>query len=159
MMQQNKKDIIHRIVTVPVAIDRAFAVFTERFASWYPNAYTWSGDVLDTIAIEPREGGRCFERGPHGFTCDWGRVLVWEPPQRLVFTWQIDYDRVPVPDPAKAGEVEVRFAADGPSITRVTFQHRGFARYGQSGDRYRAALDSPEGWSYILDRYVATVSS
>ncbi len=92
---------IKQTLTVPGSVDRAFHVFTEELNMWWPNEYTWSGEVLETIEIEPRKNGRCFERGPHGFECDWGRVLVWQPPDRLVFTWQIAPDRVPQPDPKK----------------------------------------------------------
>jgi hypothetical protein len=66
---------------VPAPAERAFTVFVEGFASWDPNEYTWSQDVLDTIAIEGREGGCCFERGPEDFWIDWGMVLVWDPPR------------------------------------------------------------------------------
>ena len=113
---------------------------------------------LEDIGIEPREGGHCFERGPDGFTCHWGRVLAWDPPARLVFAWQIAPDRVPEPNPAKASEVEVRFDPAGPSGTRVELEHRAFARHGESGDTYRQAMASPEGWPLLLDRYAATLA-
>lgn len=87
--EQATDDAIRLALTVPASAERAYAVFAEEFASWYPGEYTWSQDVLDTIGIEGREGGRCFERGPEGFWIDWGRVLAWEPPHRLVFSWQI----------------------------------------------------------------------
>ncbi|MGI8511633.1 MAG: ATPase, partial [Solirubrobacteraceae bacterium] len=70
-------------VDVPVTPDVAFIVFTARLGGWWPQEYTWSGDALALIAIEPREGGRCFERGPERFECDWGRVTVCDPPSRL----------------------------------------------------------------------------
>jgi uncharacterized protein YndB with AHSA1/START domain len=124
-------------------------------ASWYPSEYTWSQDILDTIAIEGREGGRCFERGPGGFWIDWGRVLVWNPPRRLAFSWQISPERQPIPDPAKASEVELRFEEEGPRSTRIEFEHRGFTRHGEGAEGYRETLGSEQGWPYILDRYVA----
>lgn len=144
-------------MTVPAPAERAFAIFTEGLASWWPAEYTWSQDVLATIAIEPGEEGRCFERGPHHFECDWGRVLAWEPPRRLVFTWQISPRREPQPNPLKASEIEIRFEPEGPSATRVEFEHRFFDRHGEGWAEYRAALESPQGWSYILDRYVKAV--
>lgn len=158
MAQQDEGDAIRRTVTVRATPERAFAAFTEGLATWWPREYTWSGDVLDTIAVEPGEGGRCYERGPLGFHIDWGRVLRWQPPGRVVFSWQISPGREPVPDPAKASEVEVRFVADGPSSTRVELQHRDLARHGDGSAEYRAALDSPGGWPYILDRYAAAVT-
>ncbi len=152
------KDAIQCTVTVKASPDHAFKVFTDEFASWWPQEYTWSGEVLETIGIEPREDGRCFERGPHGFECDWGRVLVWEPPRRLVFSWQISPERVPEPNPDKASKVEVRFLAEGASSTRVELVHRAFERHGEGGAGYRAGLGSPQGWPYILDRYAAAVN-
>ena len=105
----------------------------------------------------PREGGFCFERGPHGFTCHWGRVLVWDPPARLVLAWQIAPDRAPEPNPAKASEVEVRFRAAGSASTRVDLEHRAFPRHGDAADTYRQALASPQGWPLILARYAASL--
>ena len=145
-------------VTVAAPPERAFDVFTHSFATWWPREYTWSGDVLDTIGIEPFEGGRCFERGPLGFACDWGRVLVWEPPQRLSFSWQIAPDRVPEPNPERASEVEVRFEADGETATLVELEHRDFERHGAGGQSYREALGSPQGWAYMVARYADAVT-
>jgi uncharacterized protein YndB with AHSA1/START domain len=152
------ENAVRHTVSVPVPAEPAFRLFTDGLASWWPAEYTWSRDVLETIAIEPREGGRCFERGPHGFQCDWGRVLAWEPPRRVVFTWQISPRREPEPDPAKAGEVEVRFEPGDDGGTRVALEHRGFARHGDDADAYREAMGSPQGWPYILDRYGASIS-
>ncbi len=114
--------------------------------------YTWSQEALAAIGIEPRAGGSCFELGPHGFRLDWGRVLAWEPPSRLVFSWQIGPTRVPEPDPARASEVAVHFEpADGG--TRVALVHRAFERHGDGAEDYRAAMYSEPGWDYILGRY------
>lgn len=156
-LQQDEK-AIHYSMTAPVSPDQAFAIFTEGLADWWPAEYTWSQEVLETITIEPGEGGRCFERGPHGFRCDWGRVLVWEPPHRLVITWQISPKREPQPNPAKASEIEVHFEAKGVSRTRVEFEHRHFARHGEGSAKYRTILDSPQGWPYILNRYLKAVA-
>ena len=145
-------------VIVPLPSDRAFEVFVHEFTTWWPHEYTWAGDVLDTIVIEAKEGGRCYERGPHGFTVDWGRVVVCECPARLVFTWQISPDRQLVPDPAKASEVEVRFEVEGVAMTRVRLEHRGFERHGERAAAYRDALAAPEGWPYILDRFAAAAA-
>jgi uncharacterized protein YndB with AHSA1/START domain len=143
-------------VTVPVPPDRAFAAFAD-LDGWWPPEYTWAGDALQAIAIEPREGGHCYELGPHGFRCDWGRVLAWEPPGRLAFTWQISPRREPVPDPANASEVEVRVRADGAG-SRVEVEHRGFERHGDDAEDYAAALGSEQGWPYMLGRYAARLS-
>jgi uncharacterized protein YndB with AHSA1/START domain len=150
------EDVIRRTFTVPVAPERAFAAFTDGLATWWPPEFTWSGDVLDTIGIEPRRDGFCFERGPHGFTVHWGRVLVWEPPGRLVLTWQISPRRVPEPDPARASEVEVRFAAGAGQRTRVELEHRGFRRHGDEGEAYRAGMEG--GWDQLVERFAAVLA-
>jgi uncharacterized protein YndB with AHSA1/START domain len=157
MQEPTPESIVHN-VTVQAPTARVFAVFTEELAAWWPPGYTWSKDTLDTIAIEPRKGGRCFERGPHGFECDWGRVLMVEPPERLIFAWQISPDRVPEPDPAKASEVEVRFTKKGPEETQVALAHRGFANHGEGAADYRAAMASKQGWPYMLGRFADAVN-
>jgi|SRR5690606_34185723 len=137
----------------------AFALFTEELGRWWPHEYTWGQQALEAIGIEPFPDGMCYERGPHGFRCDWGRVLVWEPPHRLVLAWQISPRREPVPDPARASEVEINFepADTGePGMeggTRVTLEHREFARHGDGAAEYRDALGSPEGWPYIMSKF------
>ena len=143
-------------VTVPAPPERAFEVFTARFGDWWPREYTWSHDVLEDIGIEPGEGGVCYERGPHGLRCDWGRVLTWDPPDRLAFTWQIGPDRVPVPDPARASEVAVRFLREG-SGTRVELQHRCFDRHGDGAADYAHGMGSERGWPLLLERFADAV--
>lgn len=144
-------------VTVAAPPERAFEAFTSGFGDWWPRAYTWSQDVLEAIGIEPGVGGVCFERGPHGLRCDWGRVLVWDPPARLAFTWQIGPDRVPVPDPDRCSEVAVRFQAEG-SGTRVDLQHRCFERHGEAGAAYAQGMASEQGWPFILERFAEHAS-
>lgn len=147
-------DPIRELVQVPLDRADAFDLFGPRLSSWWPPEYTWSQDTLETIEIEQREGGRCFERGPHGFECDWGRTLACEPGWRLAFTWQIGPGREPVPDSARATEVEVRFGAIDAG-TQVALEHRGFERHGEGGGEYRAALASEQGWPHILGLYAA----
>src|SRR5262249_31607822 len=100
-------------------------------------------------------GGRWYERGADGSECDWGRVLVWEPPARLVVAWQItaawQYD------PKLLTEVEIRFNAQGRDATEINLEHRGLERMGDTAVAMRAIVDSPSGWSGLLERY-ATVS-
>jgi uncharacterized protein YndB with AHSA1/START domain len=148
---------IRHELTVPVSQGRAFEAFTDGLATWWPPEYTWSAGVLETIAIDPRTGGRCYERGPHGFSCDWGRVTACEPPARLVFLWQIAPDRTPQPDPGRSSEVEVRFADEGGSTTRVALEHRAFERHGDEGGAYREGMASDQGWPELLRRYAAAL--
>jgi uncharacterized protein YndB with AHSA1/START domain len=148
---------VRSAVDVPLPTQRAFSFFTEHFAMWWPREYTWGQDVLEDIGLEPRVGGLCYERGPHGFRCDWGRVLSWEPPHRIVLTWQIGPRREPEPNPAKASTLEVTFLPDTPARTRVVLEHRDLERHGSGAADYRAALASPRGWASILARYAALV--
>ena len=138
-------------VSVAAPAADAFRVFTERLDAWWVREFTWSGPVgLHAIRVEPRPGGKAYELGPHGFRLDWGRVLTWDPPGRLVLSWQIDPDRVPQPDPARCSEVEVHFH-EGPHGTTVELEHRRFDRHGPDGCGYRNAMT--DGWRELLDRY------
>jgi len=149
---------IQRSIKVNVSNDRAFRLFANEMGTWWPQKYTWSGEVLHNIGIEPRENGRCYEQGPLSFECDWGRVLKWMPPTKLVITWQISPDRVPQPNPEHASEIEIDFEAEGPSTTRVDFEHRNFENHGDGAEDYREALAADEGWTYILDCYKKSVN-
>jgi uncharacterized protein YndB with AHSA1/START domain len=124
-MRGGAKNRIRHSVVVDLPPEAAFARFTERIGEWWPAEYTWSGDVLQEIGIEARAGGMCFERGPHGFWCDWGRVLELVPPRELSFTWQIGPSLEPVPDERRASEVEVHFEAVSDRSRRVDLEHRG----------------------------------
>jgi uncharacterized protein YndB with AHSA1/START domain len=158
MVQHNAEDAVRHTVTVETSKEHAFSVFTDGLAGWWPSEYTWAQDTLEAMIIEPWENGRCTEQGPHNFECDWGRVLAWEPPHRLVMSWQISPKRVPEPDPAKTSEVEVQFVTEGPTSTRVRFEHRNFEQHGEGAEGYREAMGSEYGWPYILDRYASAVS-
>ena len=139
-------------VDVPVGPLRAFAGFAELDA-WWPRAYTWSGEALERMTIDLRPGGLCSELGPHGFRCDWGRVLTLEPGVELTFSWQIAPTRAPEPDPDRASRVRVTFAAHEDGGTRVTLEHDLFARHGGGAAEYRAAMAAPAGWPLLLRHY------
>lgn len=154
MSVQRLQDGLRIVFRVNVSADRAFRMFTEGMQEWWPQEYSWSGPVLERIGIEPRQGGMCYETGPHGFRCDWGRVLEWDPPGTLAFSWQVSPERVPEPDPGKASEVRIRFVAEQPAVTRIELEHAGFSRHGDAGEEYRDALSSEAGWPYMLAKYV-----
>ena len=140
-------------VTVRRPAREVFDLFVRQLGRWWPREFTWSQDVLQEIGIEARVDGLCYEIGPHGFHCDWGRVLTLEPPARLTIAWQISPRREPVPDPARASEVDIRFVASGERKTVVTVDHRNFERHGDGADGYREAMNAEQGWPYILRRY------
>jgi|SRR5699024_4478757 len=150
---------IQRKFTVDVPIEKAFSIFTDKLEYWWPSEYTWSGNILESIGIEPKEGGVCFELGPNNFECDWGQVLKWNPPHQFVILWQISPSRVPEPNPKKASKVEVQFEEQGTEKTIVTFEHSNFENHGEGATEYREAMDSPKGWDYILDKYKKTINN
>ena len=103
------------------------------------------------VVIEPRAGGRWYERGQDGSECDWGVVLAWEPPERLLLGWQLDAEFRH--NPAAATEVELRFIAESPAVTRVELEHRGLERLGEQAEVLRGKIDAPGGWTGLLERY------
>lgn len=143
---------ISRSVTVEVDQECAFTVFTQGFNTWWnPAHHIGEADLLEAV-MEPREGGRWFERGVDGSECDWGRVLAWEPPSRVVLAWQLDADWKY--DPDLVTEVEVSFTAVGPSRTRVSLEHRNLECYGAAIERVRSSIGSEGGWTGLLERFV-----
>jgi uncharacterized protein YndB with AHSA1/START domain len=142
------------VVDAPCA--RAFEVFTSGFDSWWPRSHHIGKAELLAAVIEPRSGGRWYEKRVDGSECDWGRVLVYEPPTRLVLSWHLNGQWAFDPDPARASEVEVRFIADGPARTQIEFEHRYIER-SQDAERLRAGVDSPQGWTALLALFAEKV--
>ncbi len=139
---------VRRQITVAVRPERAFEVFTGSIARWWPKAKSIGRAPQAGLVIEPRAGGRWFEIGKDGSQQDWGEVLVWEPPARLVLAWRIGAAfRF---DPDLLTEVEVRFVAEGEGHTRVELEHRHLERWGERAEETRKAVDSPGGWTEIL---------
>ncbi len=147
---------VRRSLTVKASQTRAFEVFTARISSWWPKSHHIGAAEPEAVLIEPREGGRWFERAPDGTECDLGKVLAWEPPGRLVLGWQIAADwRF---DPKLLTEVEVNFIAEGPELTRVELEHRDLERFGETAEAMRQAVDGPNGWPLILGSYARAVN-
>jgi uncharacterized protein YndB with AHSA1/START domain len=139
--------------TVALPVERAFAFFTDSFGSWWPAEYHIGQAEMADAVLEPREGGRWYERGVDGSECDWGRVLAWEPPHRLVVTWQVNGHWQFDPDPAHASEIEVRFTADGPEQTTVELEHRHLDRL-VAGQAIHDTIEvSGGGWIAVLQAY------
>jgi uncharacterized protein YndB with AHSA1/START domain len=146
-------------VTVDVPIEQAFRIFTESISSWWPNEYHIGAADMAEPVLEPRMAGRWYERGVDGSECDWGRILVWEPPTRLVLTWQINGRWQFDPDPEHASEIEVRFRADGREQTIVDLEHRLIERL-SDGHAIRATIsEAGGGWGAILQLYAKTVQN
>jgi uncharacterized protein YndB with AHSA1/START domain len=149
---------LHGKATVAMPAEKAFAFFTDSFGSWWPADYhIGQADMADAI-LEPREGGRWYERGVDGSECDWGRVLTWEPPRRLVVTWQINGQWQFDPNPAHASEIEVHFTADGPDHTTVELEHRHLDRL-VDGQIIYDTIGQGGGWTAVLDAFVKAAES
>jgi len=150
--------VVRKTVTVNVPQAHAFRVFTEQHGQWWPLATHKLGkQPAETAVIEPRVGGRWFERAADGTECDWGRVKVWDPPARLVLIWQISADWRP--DKAIQTEVEVRFVAEGAERTTVHLEHRKLEDYGDQAEMMRSIFDSEGGWGGILQRFANAATS
>lgn len=148
MIALAKDLLVRKSITVDAPVAHVFAVFSERQDSWWPRSHHIGAREKFTAILEPRAGGRWYERGDDGSECNWGRVLVWEPPHRMVLAWEINADWKH--DPSIANEVEVKFIAEGRERTRVELEHRKIERYGDKADAMLKAFDSPDGWAGIL---------
>jgi uncharacterized protein YndB with AHSA1/START domain len=145
-----------RSVTVPLSEQQAFDLFTGRMTDYWPPEHSIGSSPFEAVVMEPRVGGRWYERATDGSECSWGRVAVWEPPQKVVLLWQIGADWKF--DPEFETEVEITFTADGPGHTRVELRHTHLERFGDATEQMRAAFDSPGGWTGTLERFVAAAS-
>jgi len=143
---------VRKSITVRAPQETAFRVFTAGMATWWPLETHHIGKAAaQTVVIEPRVGGRCLERGADGSECVWGHVLVWEPPARYVFSWEISAEFQI--DPNLKTEVEVRFIAETAERTRVELEHRLLDRYGERRDEMHKTFDSPGGWTGLLELF------
>jgi len=141
--------------TVDAPPDRAFAVFADRFGDWWPRDYTWAKENLDTIAIEARMRGRCFERSKDGTVAVWGTVLACDRPNHLVFAWQIRPDRSPEAEEGAASRVDIRFVGVDGGKTDVVLVHRDFPRHGEGWEKYKTEMAAKNGWPRLMDLYKA----
>jgi uncharacterized protein YndB with AHSA1/START domain len=142
-------------VVVEAPIERAFQVFTEDFGAFKPPEHNLLAvDIAETV-FEPRAGGYLYDRGVDGSECRWARVLAYEPPHRVVFSWDISPQWQPEPDPDKTREVEVRFIAETPERTRVQLEHRRLDRHGAGWEGVREGIGGDQGWPLYLERFAA----
>lgn len=141
---------VRKVVHVNASQAVTWRVFTEKMGTWWPLAHYKIGKAKAVDAIlEPRVGGRWYERGDDGSTCMWGSVLAWEPTTRLVLSWDITADWQY--DPELKTEIEVRFIIEAESRTRVELEHRKLDRYGERRDAMRRIFDSEGDWGKLLE--------
>ena len=148
---------VQKSVTVNASVDRAFRVFTDDFDSWWPRTHHIGKSPMKQGIVEGKAGGRCYTLQEDGTECDWGRVLVWEPPHRLVLAWQITHEWGYQPDLGQSSEVEIRFTPTPDGGTRVDLEHRHLERHGAGGATMRTAVDSEGGWSSLLKLFATRV--
>jgi uncharacterized protein YndB with AHSA1/START domain len=146
-------------VVVDAAQDRAFKLFTEQFDKIKPREHNMLGVDIAESVFEPHAGGRVYDRGVDGSECQWGRVLVCEPPERIVFTWDISPHWQIETDLSRASEVEIRFIVESAERTRVELEHRHLDRHGDGWEGLRAGVEGDDGWPLYLARYAAQVEA
>jgi uncharacterized protein YndB with AHSA1/START domain len=148
---------IRRQIVVPASRERAFEVFTSRMTTWWPSHHHIGSAPIQEIVVEPREGGRWYTRHEDGTETSTGYVAGWDPPERLVLTWQITADwRY---DPSLVTTVEVRFVEESPGRTRVELEHRDLDRYGPEADRMRMTFEDPGAWTGTLEAFAAGIEA
>ncbi len=154
-MTQSPAAVLRRQIVVEAPIEKAFAVFTERFGDFKPPEHNLLAAPIAETVFEPRVGGHIVDRGTDGSECHWARVLVYEPPQRVVFSWDIGPTWQVETEQANTSEVEVRFTAEGADRTRVELEHRHLDRHGPGWEAVAGGVRHEEGWPLYLSRYAA----
>ena len=148
---------VRQTISVEAPPAKAFEVFTGGMSTWWPRSHKIGPEALDQVVIEGREGGRWYERDVDGTECDWGKVLVWDPPSRLVLAWQLTGEWAY--DADFVTEVEVLFVPEGSDRTRVELEHRGLDAYGDQAPAMREQFESPGGWRGLLEAFAAAASA
>jgi len=152
-MNQPTATVVRRTITVDAPIERAFAVFTERFGDFKPPEHNMLGVPIAETVFEHHVGGHIYDRGTDGTECRWARVLAFEPPDRVVVSWDISpYWQIET-DLDHTSEVEIRFIAETPQRTRLELEHRNIDRHGPGWEGVRDGVADDAGWTLYLDRY------
>ena len=158
MTIQAQDTMVRSVVVVEAPIERAFQVFTQRFDRIKPRNHTMLAVEVAESVFEPRVGGRVYDRGVDGSECQWARVLAYEPPDRITFSWDINPHWQIESDLARTSEVEVRFIAETPSRTRVELEHRHLDRHGEGWEGMRDGVRGDDGWPLYLNRFESVLA-
>ena len=164
MANTTEEAVVRKSIRVRASVERAFSVFVEQMETWWPATHHIGKTPFEAIFVEPRVGGRWYERNVAGDQCDLGTVLKWDPPHRVTFSWHVGpgHDQPEWkcdPDLAKASEVEIRFIPLGPAMTLVELEHSKLERHGEGYGQLRAIFDGPGAWSGILEEFAKAVAS
>jgi uncharacterized protein YndB with AHSA1/START domain len=144
-------------LTVEVPLERAFKVFTDGFDSWWPRSHHIGGADLQEAIMEPRTGGRWYEKDVDGSECEWGEVLAWEPPGHVALSWHLNPEWQYDPDPGHASRIDVNFTSLGPDSTRVELVHSAIDRHGPDWRQVRDGVSSEGGWPGLLQLFADTL--
>ncbi|HLW96527.1 MAG TPA: SRPBCC family protein [Solirubrobacteraceae bacterium] len=150
---------IRRTIVVEAPVERAFRVFTEDFDQIKPREHNMLGVDIEESVFEPHAGGRIYDRGVDGSEFHWARVLAFEPPNRVIFSWDLNPQFQVEPDHSRTSEVEVNFIAESPQRTRVELEHRHLDRHGEGWEGEREAVGSEGGWPVYLERFRALIAA
>ena len=150
--------VVRRQVVVDVPIERAFTVFVEHFGDFKPKEHNLLGAPITETRFEPHVGGHIYDRAEDGTECRWARVLAYEPPNRVVFSWDISPCWQLEADEANTSEVEVRFVAETPDRTRLELEHRNLDRHGPGWKGVRDGVGDEAGWPLYLAKYAEVVA-
>ncbi|MFG1916250.1 SRPBCC family protein [Micromonospora sp. NPDC048898] len=152
-MTQAATAVVRRQIVVNAPIERAFTVFTERFGDFKPREHNLLQAPIVGTVFEPRVGGHIYDQGADGSECRWARILAYEPPTRVLFSWDIGPTWQVETDPDLTSEVEVVFVAETSAQTRIELEHRHLDRHGPGWESVRDGVDSDTGWPLYLSRY------
>jgi uncharacterized protein YndB with AHSA1/START domain len=156
---QTQDTTVTASISVEASAERAFETFTSDIGSWWPADHHILEAELAEMVFEPRVGGAVVDRGVDGSECRWARVLAYDPPRRLVISWDIALNWQVESDPEKTSEVEVRFIPQGLERTLVELEHRGIDRHGEGWEKMHAAVASPNGWDAGMRAFAERLSS
>jgi uncharacterized protein YndB with AHSA1/START domain len=146
-------------IVVDAPLERAFTVFTDDIGSWFPREYNLLDVEIAERVFEPKVGGHIYDRAADGSECHWARVLAYEPPDRVVFSWDISPQWQIESDPERTSEVEVRFIAESPDRTRLELEHRNLDRHGDGWEQLRTSVSEDGAWDYCLGRFAERLAA
>ncbi len=157
-MTQAAAAVVRRQIVVQASIEQAFAVFTERFGDFKPPEHNLLRVPIAETVFEPRVGGHIYDKGTDGSECRWARILAFDPPDRVVFSWDISPQWTIETEADNASVVEVTFIAEAPERTRIELEHRHIDRHGAGWESLSDGIANDQGWPLYLQRYAALFS-
>lgn len=152
-MTETDATVVRRQIVVNAPLANAFKTFTERFGAFKPPEHNLLASPIAETIFEPHVGGNIVDRAADGSECRWARILAYEPPDLVVFSWDISPQWQVDPDTDHSSEVEVRFIAESPDRTRLELEHRNLERHGPGWQSVHGGVDDDAGWTLYLSRF------